>query len=102
MSAGQTADIYQPGDQAIDPDDAAHVFIDNLSQVLSRTEAEAAFATRAKGRPMILDNPQKESKTRAIQKSKVARQKEDKRRRKLNLQNGKERLTPKSAVKGLK
>lgn len=51
---------------------------------------------------MILDNPQKESRTRLIRKGKAARREEDKRKRKQNHQSGKERLTPKSITKGLK
>jgi hypothetical protein len=105
MSAEQTADIYQPINQAAGSSTsktAADVVIDNLSNILGQTEAETIFATRAKGRPMILDNPQKESRTRLIRKSKASRQQEDKRSRKQNLQTGKERLAPKAAVKGLK
>ncbi|CAE6455023.1 unnamed protein product [Rhizoctonia solani] len=76
--------------------------IDTLGDIIGRSEAENAVLARAKGRPMILDNPQKESKSRLEKKSKAARRQEDKRRRRQNLQHGKERLTPKNTVKGLK
>jgi hypothetical protein len=81
---------------------ATDMVIDTLGDIIGRSEAENAVLARAKGRPMILDNPQKESKSRLEKKSKAARRQEDKRRRRQNLQHGKERLTPKNTVKGLK
>lgn len=104
MSAEQTVDIYQLNSTAgsTTSNTAADVVFDNLGKVLGKAEAEHVFASRAQGRPMILDNPQKESRTRLIQKGKVARRQEDKRKRKQNLQSGRERLTPKAKTKGLK
>lgn len=104
MSAEQTVDIYQLNNTAgsSTSNAAADVVINNLGKVLGKGEAEHVFAARAKGRPMILDNPQKESRTRLIRKGKAARREEDKRKRKQNHQSGKERLTPKSITKGLK
>ncbi|CAE6410337.1 unnamed protein product [Rhizoctonia solani] len=81
---------------------ATDTVIDTLGDIIGRSEAENVVATRAKGRPMILDNPQKESKSRLEQKNRAARIQGDQRRRRQNLQYGKERLTPKTKVKGLK
>ncbi|GAB1521917.1 RNase P/RNase MRP complex subunit [Rhizoctonia solani] len=100
----ETVDVYRPNHPlgTATSGTAADVVIDTLEDTIGRSEAENIFAARAKGRPMILDNPQKESKSRLEQKSRAALRQEDKRRRRHNLWYGKERLTPKAVIKGLK
>ncbi|KAF8689013.1 RNase P MRP, p29 subunit, partial [Rhizoctonia solani] len=100
----ETVDVYRPNHPlgTATSGTAADVVIDTLEDTVGRSEAENIFAARAKGRPMILDNPQKESKSRLEQKSRAALRQEDKRRRRQNLWYGKERLTPKAVIKGLK
>ncbi|KAG8714096.1 hypothetical protein FRC11_009874 [Ceratobasidium sp. 423] len=101
--ASETADIYRsdnPGSGASRT--AVDVVVGTLGEVMGRSEAESVYTARAKGRPMILDNPPKESKSRLELKSRASRRQEDKRRRRQNIEHGKERLTPKAMVKGLK
>ncbi|EUC64804.1 ribonuclease P protein subunit p29 [Rhizoctonia solani AG-3 Rhs1AP] len=100
--ASEAADIYRSNTGAGASGAAVDTVIDILGEVIGRSEAESVYTTRAKGRPMILDNPQKESKSRLEQKNRATRRKEDKRRRRQNIEHGKERLTPKIMVKGLK
>jgi hypothetical protein len=101
MSTDPSLDIYQTINQGSKNSKAAtDVVVDNLGDVIGRTQAETVYAARAKGRPMILHNPQKESRTRVKRKATIDRQKDDKLRRKGNLQS--ERRMPKAATQGLK
>ncbi|CAE6527065.1 unnamed protein product [Rhizoctonia solani] len=100
--ASEAADIYRSNTSAEASSTAIDVVLDTLGETIGRSEAESVYTTRAKGRPMILDNPQKESKSRLEQKSRATRRQEGKRRRRQNLEHGKERLTPKIMAKGLK
>ncbi|CAE6416162.1 unnamed protein product [Rhizoctonia solani] len=101
--ASEAVDIYKPNNPGAGASrTAADVVIDTLGEVIGRSEAESVYTTRARGRPMILDNPQKESKSRLEQKSIAIRRQGDKRRRRQNITHGKERLTPKIIAKGLK
>ncbi|KAG8726001.1 hypothetical protein FRC12_023812 [Ceratobasidium sp. 428] len=105
MSTEPTADIYQTITQTSDSftsKNAVDVVIENLGEVISKTEASAAYETRAKGRPMLLHNPQKESRTRMQHKSVIARQKDDKSRRKANHESRTERRLSRTATRGLK
>ncbi|KAJ1307525.1 hypothetical protein OPQ81_001623 [Rhizoctonia solani] len=100
--APETPDIYKSNNTVAGASrTAADVVTDILGEAIGRSEAESVYAVRAKGRPMILDNPQKESKSRLELKSRATRCQEDKRRRRQNIGHGKERLTPKVTVKGL-
>ncbi|CAE6516007.1 unnamed protein product [Rhizoctonia solani] len=101
--ASETVDIYRSNNSGSGASrTAVDVVIGTLGEVIGRSEAESVYIARAKGRPMILDNPQKESKSRIELNNKAIRRQGDKRRRRQNAEHGKERLTPKAMVKGLK
>ncbi|KAG8697787.1 hypothetical protein FRC08_006328 [Ceratobasidium sp. 394] len=96
-----TSDIYQTISQGTSSK-AADVVLENLSDVIGKAEASAAYDARAKGRPMLLHNPPKESRSRVQRKSSLARQKDDKSRRKTNRETRTERRLSKVSTQGLK
>lgn len=106
MSAEKTRDIYQLNTQAGDSglsNAAADIVVENLGDVIGKAEAGNVFAARAKGRPMLLHNPPKESRARLERKAKAARQKEDRSRRRDNAQSGGGRKrVSRAAIQGLK
>ncbi|KAG9122262.1 hypothetical protein FRC07_001445 [Ceratobasidium sp. 392] len=105
MSSEHTVDIYQTINQASGSkptENATDVVIENLGEVIGKAEASAVYETRAKGRPMLLHNPQKESRSRVQRKSLAARQKDDKSRRKANRESRAERRLSRASTQGLK
>ncbi|QRV89745.1 ribonuclease P protein subunit p29 [Ceratobasidium sp. AG-Ba] len=103
MSAEHLADIYQtlnraPGSSKM----AADIVVENLGEVIGNAEATSAYETRAKGRPMLLQNPQKESRARVSRKAVIARQNEDKLKRRGNRESRYERKLPGAVIQGLK
>ncbi|KAG8748273.1 RNase P/RNase MRP complex subunit [Ceratobasidium sp. 414] len=99
-----TTDIYQTINQASGStsSNAANVVLENLGEAIGKAEASAVYNTRAKGRPMLLHNPQKESRSRVQRQSLIARQKDDRLRRKANRESRTERRLSKASTQGLK
>ncbi|KAG9104996.1 hypothetical protein FRC06_002917 [Ceratobasidium sp. 370] len=104
MSTESAVDIYQTINQASGSASfkAADVVVENLGEIIGKTEASAVYDARAKGRPILLHNPQKESRSRVQRKSSIARQKDDKLKGKTNRESRTERRLSKASTQGLK
>lgn len=106
MSTEKSLDLYQVNFQAVKSgpsNAAADIVIENLGEAIGKAEAGSVFAARAKGRPMLLHNPPKESRARVERKAKAARRKEDTSRRKEKSQSGGGgKRVSRAAIQGLK